>query len=243
MAILKSDAVTSDLKCYHLGDYELQKQEYLKGIEEQAHKIIATAEAKAKQVLQDAYRKGVEKAKEEVEKEKANAKEKGYQEGLDLARNEIVKSNEEKVAAELTPLIQEISGLAKEVKLKKDELCRDAEMHLVRASISLAKNIILVEVNYNENVLKERLRKALSFIKTGMELQINLNPKKLEMVQAYLPKLLDEFGEPGSIAWKSDESISASGVEVKSGDVQVKLDTNLQWQSLLKEMKKKGLVV
>ncbi len=238
MALLKSHhQSTSDSSQYVFDDYEQKKADYLKKIEQQAQGILQNAQDKARQVIVDAYKAGVEKAVAEVAKQKEAAIQEGHAQGITQAKEEIVKENEAYVQTNMFPIVEQLKALAQKYENTIQTVTEKAGGDIEKTALNLAKALVLVEPEYNEGVLEERINKSISYLKINMELNVRVNPEDKAHCEKYFSSVLEKLGNEANLILKEDSNLSKGDIQVISGDSQVQLYSSVQWENALRELK------
>ncbi|MBF0199152.1 MAG: hypothetical protein HQL32_15665 [Planctomycetes bacterium] len=241
MAIIKSNSATTSVGGYRFEDYESQKNDYLKRIQSQAAQLLSESHSNASVVLNEAYQKGLEKAQEEAEVIQKEAEAKGYEEGLKKAEAKVEKDFKNKLKTEFEPLVKTMQEMKEVYEAKQNELISRSEDELIQASMGLAKSVIEVESKLNVDVLKERLSKALSYLRTEAEIWIRMHPDDISKIKDFFNLLIENSGSKADVIWKEDPSMSPACFKVISGQSQVSFNSELQWDKLLNELHDKGL--
>ena len=238
MALLKSHhQSTSDSSQYVFDDYEQKKADYLKKIEEQGQGILQKAQDKARSVIADAYKSGIDKAVAEVAKQKEMAIEEGHKQGVAQAKEEVKKENEVYVQTNMLPVVEQLKVLAQKYENTIQTVTEKAGADIEKTAINLAKALLLVEPEYNQRVLEERINKAISYLKVDMELNIRVNPEDKAHAEKYFSSVLEKLGCEAKLVLKEDQDLSKGDIQVTSGDSQVQLYSLTQWESALRELK------
>ena len=238
MALLKSHhQAKADSGQYVFDDYEQKKVEYLKKIEGQAKVILDNAKEKARVVIADAYKVGIEKANTEIEKQKEIAKTEGLQEGIALGKDEAKKENENYIQTNMIPMVERLKKMCSEYEATVKNVEEFAGNEIQKTAVSLAKSLLLVEPQYNKEVLSERIKEAISYLKVDMELSVKVNPDDKAHAQEHFAAVLDQLGVEPKLIWKEDENLNKGDIKVNSGESQVKLYSQEQWKSILEALK------
>lgn len=237
MALIRTGDNVSEFDHYRFSDYDADKKAYLEGIETEAKTIIEQARKKAGDILKDAYKKGREQADAEIKRTMAEAKERGYQEGLEQGKKDGHAQEAERASKELSPLADQLKKLISDFHEASASTLENAENHLVDASLQLAKAVTKVESDLNPEVLKARLSNAIKLLSPGMTLTVSLHPDLEDLAKTYLGKILQLEGLSPSVTWNTDPSLEAGSLRVQSNDSSVAFDEELQWESLLRKMK------
>jgi flagellar biosynthesis/type III secretory pathway protein FliH len=239
MALLKNGSEAREWQNYRLDDYEEQKKAYLRGAAEEADSILKSARQKAGDILREAHSKGVEQAKAEADRLKAESESKGYQDGLEKGRQEALELEKKRYDDEIGGIVQSIGNVAEAFQREADELVKDAESSLVSSAMDLAHQVIEVESSFNGEILDVRLKKALQFLRLGMKLTIHLPVGAKEKLEPLLNQHLKLEGRDMEVEWIEDSDLINGNLVVKSGDSIAQFDSQVQWRLLLDKLKHK----
>lgn len=166
-------------------------------------------------IRKDAYEEGFAKGK-------AEGNETGLKQGLDAGKKQI--------DAELAKLGQIITAIETPLQQQNEEI----EGVLVALVEKIAQQIVRRELSVNSDCVKELLREALEFIKTGSDtITIHLNPKDqqqvLEMLQA-LPEYNDKWN------LKEHKNLSPGGCIVERAESSIDATIDTRFQNLVKQL-------
>lgn len=240
MALIRSNTSAAEWSNYNLGDYEEQKQDFLKDIQKEAEDILKKANEKASHVLQDAYKKGREKLLSEIDELKKKSIDEGFKEGLEKGKAEGILAETERIKSDADPLVTVLKNAAISLETSAEQMLAEAEEKLVQTSMDLAKAVIDVEPKFNQDVLVSRLKKSMGYLKPELELIVKIHPTDVALAQKYVPKILDDLGVSPKVKWVEDEEVEASSVQVRSGESEVQFNQFLQWEKLLTLLKEKS---
>ena len=175
MALIRSKSTISEWSSYNLGDFEGQKQAFLKKTADEAEDIVRKAREKAGQILKDAHRDGLSRAEDELKRKREEGFKSGYDEGLKQGKEEGLALEVDRADAELVPLVKELRDALENHEKTSSELIHGAEATLVDTALDLAKNVIDIESSMNKEVLGVRLKKALRLIHVGLSLKVHIS--------------------------------------------------------------------
>jgi flagellar assembly protein FliH len=238
MAVLKSHHQSiSNSNSYTFDDYEQKKADYLKDIETEGQAILQKAKAKARAVIADAYKAGIEKANDEIEKQKETAIQEGKTQGITIGKEEVQQQNQAYVNENITPMVERLQKLTQAYESTIAKVTDQANAEILQTAMTLANAILLVEPEYNPQILEERIKKSLSYLKVDMEIQVKVHPEDKSHSEKYFADVLDKMGSEAKINWKEDPSLNKGDVAVVSGESQVQLFSLEQWKNALRELK------
>jgi len=241
VALIRSNTSTAEWSNYNLGDYEEQKRDFLKDIQVEAEAILNKANEKAVLVLKEAYAKGREQSLAEIEVLKEKARKEGYNKGFIEGKLAGEKTGIESIQVEAAPVIVLLKNIAEKLEREASSAIFQAEEKLIQASMDLAEAVIDVEPKFNRDVLTSRLKKAVGYLRTEMELSVKVHPSDLDLAKKFLPQCLDELGVSPMVKWIEDDQMEVASVTVRSGESEVHFNQFLQWQKLLTLLKQKTL--
>lgn len=243
MSVLKPDRIpVSDVGHYQFSDYEDQKKAYLDDIRQQGEKIILDARAKARELLQEAYKKGIAKAREEIDREMEECKKTAHEEGFAKGEAEAKQKVESENVEAITPVLSSLEKSLSELETQKSTFIDDAKNQLIDSALVLAKSVISCEVKTNKDVLQSRLLKALDYLNVQLRLEIHLHPSDLQKAKEIVPQIIESIGSQPIVKWIEDQNLSPSDVLVTTGDSTIHLDTELQWEKLINSIHEKGIL-
>lgn len=237
MALIRSNRSISEWSSYNLGDFEGQKQEFLKKTAVEAEDIVRKAREKAGQILKDAHRDGLSRAEEELKRKREEGYKSGYDEGMRKGKEEGLALEVERVATELVPLVEELQKALDSHNKVSSDLIQGAEDTLVATALDLAKNVIDIESSVNQEVLEVRLKKALRLIHVGLSLKLHISTGLRKHLEPVVAKWLKQEDLKTKLEWVEDDEMDPGSVVMSSEDAFVKFDSEMQWQALLKKLK------
>jgi flagellar biosynthesis/type III secretory pathway protein FliH len=241
MALIRSKSSVTEWSSYDLGDFEGQKQDFLKGIGSEAEGIVKKARQKAGDILKEAHHKGLVSAEDEAKRKREEGYQKGYEEGLAKGKEEALVTEKERIEQEWTPLVEQLFKVLERFEHLSSDLLKEAEQSLVKTSLDLAEQVIEVESRENEEVLQMRLKKALRILHVGMSLKIRLPDGMKARMEPLLTQWLAHDDVKTDVEWVEDPEMSDGEVVVSSDDAFVKFDSQMQWETLLKKLKLREL--
>ena len=237
MALIRSNRSMSEWSSYNLGDFEGQKQEFLKKTAVEAEEIVRKAREKAGQILKDAHRDGLSRAEDELKRKREEGFKSGYDEGMKQGKDEGLALEVNRVETELVPLVEELREALDRHDKVSSELIQGAEGTLVDTALDLAKNVIGIESSMNKEVLEVRLKKALRLIHVGLSLKLHISTGLRQYLEPVVAQWLKQEDLKTKLEWVEDDDMDPGSVVVSSEDAFVKFDSEMQWGALLKKLK------
>lgn len=238
MALLKSHHVNvGSSRTYTFDDYEQKKLDFLRGIEEQAQDILSNARQEAENIREDARKDGLKKAEQEIETLKSNAKVQGHEEGTAKAKEEVKVENQQYIEANLSPLVNKFKTITEQLEQYSQSFSDKAAEEILSTSLHLAEAVLLCEPQFNADVLKARILKAISHLRLGAEVQIKVHPEDKKLADEHISSIMEDLGKILHVNFTEDESLNKGDVTISSGDAQVQLTSIEQWKKLLSELK------
>ncbi len=201
----------------NLTDLAAQARDVVLEARKQACEIISEANAKAEQLRlqahEQAYKEGLAKGHEE-----------GFSKGR-LEATEKVSENAGKQADEIAALAKKAIGKLNQSRAK---LLQDAHSDILDLAIMLAEKIVAQVSASNITAAKENLAKVLELANCPGEMVIKVNPAQFEQLNQYFSELVRIFSLNSSVQLVGDESISAGGAKLISG--QGTIDATIETQ-------------
>lgn len=239
MALIRSGQV-SEVTNYRLDDYEAQKKAYLQDVAEEGQDIVKKARQQAGKILKEAHSKGMGQAEDEARRMREEASAKGHAEGLEKGRQEGLEEMKKKAEVELKPLMDSLKAMAEGFDRRALQLLDRAEQTLVEASLELAQAVTQVEPSFNPEVLKARLKNALTLLKPGLEMHVSVSPGDRELLEKHLTSHFESEGLSPSVKWSENPEGQSGDFKIRMDDAEVQFNNELQWQSLLEKLKLKS---
>jgi flagellar assembly protein FliH len=159
-----------------------------------------------------------ERLSQEIANVKKEAYEKGFTNGIESRKKEIVQ------------ILKAMTQVTREVVELKKRLYAEAEEQMLHLVFSIAEKVIHTEVSTNKKIVLEVLREAAKNVVDRDSIKIHLNPEDLRFIAEIKPDLFQEFNWLKSAVFEEDASIKPGGVllETLSGEVDARLEQQLE---------------
>jgi flagellar assembly protein FliH len=154
---------------------------------------------------------------EEIVNVKKEAYEKGFSDGVESRKKEIVQ------------ILNAMTEVTREVAELKKKLYMEAEEQILHLVFSIAEKVIHTEVSTNKKIVLEVLREAAKSVVDRESIKVHLNPEDLRFIMEIKPELFKEINWLKNAAFEEDASIKPGGVllETLSGEVDARLEQQL----------------
>jgi len=179
-------------------------------VREKAHKIIAQAEAQAREVI--------ERARSEIEKKK----EEGYEEGLEVGKKEA----EEKASGELSQALETLNQAVKERK----KIIKDAESEILRLALKVAEQIIRSEVSLHRDVCLNIVSEAIGRVSDREQIIIKANREDVDQLKKYKDQIGRLADGVKNLSILEDSNVEPGGciIETNLGFVDARISTKIK---------------
>ena len=172
--------------------------------------LVASAQAQAKQIIDNANARAAE-----IERQ---ARERGAADALASAQ----RIAEEEIEANLTPLMHRLSETLHEIESLRATVTRRAERDMVLLALEIAKKIVHREVRVDHEIALTLARVALSRVHSRATAKVRLNPDDAEFISSQM----DRLESNAAIEIVPDRSVSRGGclVETEMGDIDARIE-------------------
>lgn len=184
--------------------------------EDEAQEILASACAKAKEILQAANAEKV-KILDEWSRQ-------GLEQGRAEGREAAAAEERKRIAGETAGLQDLLARMARAVEDQRGALIAAAERDLVKLAVAIAEKIVRAEVDRREDVAAAAVKRAIELAADKQELRVLLHPADVEMIETYLPTLRQEHPEIGRIKIEAGDAVSRGGCVVMTPQGSVDAD-------------------
>ena len=181
-----------------------KEQEIIAHGEQQAKKLIETAQIKA----QDLIQQGQAQALGEVDSIKAQA----YQEGYEAGRQEGL----EKITEELQDKIISVDKFAHSNFDIKKAIIKSAHLDIIDLIVEISRKVCSKSLELDDNILKELTQNAIHSLKDKENITIIVNPEMASKIYAISDELKEKIPQLLSIKIIEDTSVSPDGTIVES---------------------------
>ncbi|MEM6392323.1 MAG: FliH/SctL family protein [Planctomycetota bacterium] len=224
MPLLKAQAAAPAIKqavVLDLGDLGAQAAKLRMAAEARAQQIIAEAEDKAAQLIEEARGQGLEQGRE-----------KGHAQGLEQG----LKDGQTQALAKWQDQLQNLTDAWADTTTRLDafrgDLQRDARESVLRFALRFAEKVTHRIVEIDENVITDQIANALDHVLEPMDVAVHLHPLDRDNLTQALPGILAQSEHIKHVQLVDDESISPGGCVLHFGDGRIDASIETQTQRL-----------
>lgn len=203
----QADLNIADLRTFRepseTGDENLTVGAALTAAQMEREEIVKAATAAAEKLKAEAYRAGVEKGREE---------------GLELARQELAAHLDKALAA------------LKEIEALRQTRIKESESEILKLSGAIAAKIIGEEIRLDPEEQLEIIRQALGKITGSAKIVIKVHPDLAETVTAAADRLAKFAAEPVTITVEADNYLEPGDcyIETEQGQIDARIQKQLE---------------
>jgi flagellar biosynthesis/type III secretory pathway protein FliH len=192
-------------------------------IAKQARELIDTAEAHAKALLQDAFKRAShllaeagERGDKLVETVQAEARSAGHAEGAAAADRE------------MSDMMVTMRNLVDMARVERHKLMESAEPELVRLAVGIAERVLHQQIALDRGVVVEMARVAIARLVEKESVTVRVNPGDLERMREHRDELLSN-GEIKNFRVIEDQRVDRGGVVVETdgGTIDARISTQV----------------
>lgn len=200
--------------------------EFLKRTEQEAEEIISEAKKQAELIYEEARKEGFKAGFEEG----MNAgKEAGRKEALEISRREFSEQ-----AANLRNLLLE---LVDSIQSDRNHLIARARQELLALAVAIAAKITRRQIEVDEGIVIENLKKAIEYVSSRSRVVIRLNPADASRLKTLDPQLSKDLFEGFSeVRFVEDSSIQPGGCIVQTEGGTIDADIKTQIDSITNQL-------
>ncbi|MBT9175404.1 MAG: Yop proteins translocation protein L [candidate division WS2 bacterium] len=187
------------------------------------------------------YTQALQQTKEEVKNIEKEARNKGYNNGLQKGKEDGIAAGKKEVMQTLKEVLEEINTtrnllfqIVEEAQKEREKFLARNEEEILELSISVAKKIIGEEIATNKKVIFSVIKSAVDKLKERDKITLRVNPADLETINQFKEKVMYLQSKVSEVQYLSDESVEKGGVLVETsyGIIDATVD------SQIKELKK-----
>ncbi|TCS82937.1 flagellar assembly protein FliH [Tepidibacillus fermentans] len=206
-----------------------QSTQIIQDAEETAVKIIEQAKQDAEQLKLDAkneIQSWWEQEKVELQHKEEEAEKRGFQTGFE----EGFQNGLQKASSEYQEQIQQANQILQEAYSLKEQIIQEAEPTIIELAVTIAKKIVMKEVEIDPDIVKKIAREALRNSKEFEKVIINVDPHYFAYLQSAREELMMELNGNVDLSIFPDSSIQDAGIVVKTsyGALDARVDTQLE---------------
>jgi flagellar assembly protein FliH len=194
----------------------------LRSFEDEAQTIVAQARAKARDLLAAAMA--------ECARIRDQAYREGFEAGKEVGLRDAETAERERIAKETAGIAGTLESIARGIEGKRAELLAAAERDLVKLAHAIAGKVVDAEVAASRPIANESIRKAIELVVNRHELEADVHPADLELLERFLPELRAQFPDLGKIELRPSDAVARGGcvVRTREGAVDAELKTQLE---------------
>ncbi|VAX20171.1 hypothetical protein MNBD_NITROSPINAE02-1235 [hydrothermal vent metagenome] len=164
----------------------------------------------------------IQKAKEDAETIRSEAKKEGYAEGKKLGY--------EDGKNETLPVMETFTKLLDELKSVRQGFYEGAEEEMIDLVINVAKTVIGEAVKDDPSLVRHAIRKAVGQLQNKEEMNIIVNSKDLAETEKFRPELAKMVESIDKITFRGDPNFARGGcmVETNIGSIDARVVTQLE---------------
>ncbi|GAB4135763.1 MAG: hypothetical protein Tsb009_02400 [Planctomycetaceae bacterium] len=180
----------------------------------------------------------IEKARQEADSIRQNAREQGQREGLEWglknAEEEIHKKSlelaEKRTAEELANVLPALKDAANTLAAERDRWITDWESSAIRLCVAIAEKILQQKLELKPELRSELILDAVRQVAGNPQIRLRLNPADLEQLGDHAEEVIASVASCGKVSLIGDDSISAGGsvIETEFGVLDARLETQLE---------------
>ena len=212
-------------------DEKRELEEKIAGLEE----IILNLKKDNEDNFNDFEKQTVQKDIDFQEKLENENKE-NFQKGFDEGKIVGIKEGEDSVIAAATFLKQSGEKLFAE----KKKILIESESSMVQLAVHIAEKIVNKEVEKNDEIVINTIKKSLNLISDKTNLIVKLSKNDLELVKNRIPDIIAVFDDIQSLKVSVDDRVKKGGaiIETNSGSIDARLKIQSQeiFDSLISEV-------
>ncbi|MFV9509860.1 flagellar assembly protein FliH [Tepidibacillus sp. LV47] len=206
-----------------------QSRQILQDAEETAIKIIEQAKKDAEQIKRNTEKEiqsWWDQKKIELQQIEEEASKRGYQTGFDKG----FQKGMEKANLEYQNQLQQASQILQEAYSLKEQIIQEAEPTMIELAVTIAKKIILKEIEIDPEIIKNIAQDTLRKTKEFEKIIIYVHPNHFAYLQSAREELLMELNGNVDLSIFPDASIKDLGVVIKTsyGTLDARIDTQLE---------------
>lgn len=184
------------------------------------------------QNLNDSNNCDVEDSGKTSQKMNIHSYDEGYQKGFE--------EGQRTEKAKFDGALNALQRIFEEFELLRQSLTNEAEIAIVKLSLSIARKLLDREIEVNPDSVLSVARCALRKVVDSTKIKIRINPSDIKTVENHKDKILGQLGKNSAIRIESDGTIQRGGciIETSFGDIEAQIDKQYQIieQALIKEL-------
>jgi flagellar assembly protein FliH len=210
-----------------ISDFTLEPEPEPPSLEEiraETQRVIDEATADAQDIIEQARANAMqimEEAERNANRLEADAKQRGYDDGMADGRAA--------AQAEMDEMMATMRGLIEMARAERHKIIESAEPELVRLSVAIAERILHAHIAVEPAAVLEIARAAISRIVDRETITVRVNPADLELMREHRDHLMS-MNDVDNMRLIEDQRVDRGGVvlETQAGTVDAKLTTQLR---------------
>ncbi|MEX0887709.1 MAG: FliH/SctL family protein [Phycisphaeraceae bacterium] len=202
----------------------------------QAQRLRDRAEAKARQIVEQAQREADElTAGAEARGHEQGLKEgydKGYAAGLEAGQTDALKQWQKKLAA----VEAQWTDAATQWQGRFDELDRDARQAVLRFALALAAKVVHRQIELDPSVVVDQVEASLKHVLGASRVKICVHPDDRPLVDAALPNLERTLAQFDRVELVEDSHVTPGGCVLRYGQGMLDATVETQLQRIAAQM-------
>ena len=194
----------------------------------QAAKIRMDAQAKAEQIIADAYAV----AKEDASQKFAQAAEQGFNQGLKEGTAQGLEQGKQQALEQMSEKLGVLQAAWSEVagqwEQQRVEMEREARQAVLEFALRTAEKVVHRVIEVDPSVVVDQVGAALDRVLAAHDASVQIHPTDRAIVEQALPELLTELAGLKHVTLVEDDNVAAGGCIVSFGGGQI--DATLERQ-------------
>jgi flagellar assembly protein FliH len=152
-----------------------------------------------------------------------------YEKGFETGERAGLVMGEQKVMV----MLERLEAILVDLTTLKESVMRETETQVIELAVSLARKIVLKEIETRPEEIVGMAREALSRIERSGQITVKINPSLYDLFMKYKPDLLSIHPE---VVFDVDPSVPSYGTVVMGPVEEVVTDIDEQIRNLIKDM-------
>lgn len=202
----------------------------LSDLEREAASIVAQAKMEVSRIMSD----GREAAQRETLRIREDARQIGYQEGLEAGLRDGQKQGHDEALSAVTTQLKELAARwSQTLEILHQHMpahVADARTDLVRLAVAIARRVTHQEALRNREVAPPVVEEALRLAGVARRVALHVNPVEMELLEQYLPDLLAKLRGIEEVELTPDDAVTAGGCVLRlgAGEIDARLETQVE---------------
>lgn len=212
------------------GTYKAASAFSFERVESQAARIVAEAQARAAQILEQA----AERAQAAYAAEKQRLFAQGVAEGRAAGMDQIQKEARQTVFAEMRATIAQLAatldGLIRSIEQRKHHLLAEAEQGLIQLALEIARRVCKLSALQSTGAAIENVRAVLALVRHAADVEVLLCPEEHALLSEFAPELVADPKRSEHVHLRPSEIVTRGGCIVRTaqGEIDATYETQLQ---------------